>query len=531
MVAQTIEQVDLKGNPVPRLRTFRLGNGSFYPLVEEMCDEFGLTPYPWQEEVLKIIYSIDVEEDGSWDWANKIVCISSGRQIGKGRIAEIVELADIFLFGASYVSHTAQGANISATGFKKMRTLLHKYNRSAGDDRIWFNAVKGDGRQVVEFKQRESLKSVVGADKHILETYEAEQQEIKYLTRSNDKIQGDSLDCLVVDEAQHLTKESWEEISPTLSARPHSRALLIGNPPKKQEDEQFRRFRTMALQHIEDGTESPIAWIEFSADIDWDVNEPTTWVNAHPGIGYSVSLKDFISFKNAATDEESFKRSFLGMWDVDTSETVIPMQVWNRQVDADIAITGDLLIGCDFDFLRKNAAVTVAGKTDDGRVKVQVAMVDEGTTWVVDYISELIETYGVERVRGVVVDKFSGARDLEDEFAAADIRLTVTEWAQLVKACNEFEAGILNGSILHAGERPLTEAMQGAAWKTNPEGGGRRWDRRKASSPIYTLMAATLCVWAANEVSRTPKAIKRPRRPEKVERRQRRSARIISSRF
>lgn len=528
MVAQTLESIDIKGNRIPRLRTFRTGNSSFYPLVEELCEELGLTPYPWQEDVLKIVYAIDLEPDGSWDWANKFVCISSGRQPGKGRVAEIVELADIILFGASYVSHTSQSENNASTGHTKMLALLNKqYRKSGGDFR--FQPLKQP--LSFEFTERMSFKTTAGESPEVLETYQNEKQSIKYLVRSSDKIQGDSVDTLIVDEAQFMSTAAWEEISPTLAARPYSHALLIGNPPDNEQPLQFRKFREVALTHIENGTESPIAWIEFSATPDSDHNDPMTWASAHPGIGYSISLSDFQSFYDAKTSVESFKRSFLGMWDIDMSETVIPMQVWNRQVDADIAITGDLLIGCDFDFLRKNAAVTVAGKTDDGRVKVQVAMVDEGTTWVVDYINELIETYGVERVRGVVVDKFSGARDLEDEFAAADIRLTVTEWAQLVKACNEFEAGILNGSLLHAGERPLTEAMQGAAWKTNTEGGGRRWDRRKASSPIYTLMAATLCVWAANEVSRTPKAIKRPRRPEKVERRQRRSARIISSRF
>ena len=526
-----VNPLPLKGNPTPRIATYREGNGSFYDLVREMADEFGLTPFPWQEKVLKIIYAIDIAEDGSWDWANKIVCVSSGRQPGKGRLAEIVELADIFLFGASYISHTAQGANIANTGFKKMRTLLNAYNRTAGEDAILFNPIASDGRQVIRFTQRESLKNPHGVSQEVLDVYAAEQQEIKYLTRSSDKIQGDSLDTLVVDEAQHLTVESWEEIFPTLSARPNSRALLIGNPPKGQADDQFRRFRTLALKHIEEGTSAPIAWVEYSADAEWDVNDPVTWVNSHPGIGYAISMLDFIAFKESSTDEESFKRSFLGMWDIDTSETVIPMSLWNRQANADISITGPLFIGCDFDFLRKNAAVTVAGKTDDGRVKVQVAMVDEGTTWVVDYISELIETYGEDRVRGVVVDKFSGARDLEDDFAQSNIRLTITEWTQLVKACNEFEGGILNGSVLHAGERPLTEAMQGAAWKTNTEGGGRRWDRRKASSPLYTLMAATLSVWAANEFTRAPKLVKRPRRPERAEPLRRQRGRIISSRF
>src|SRR5699024_11811846 len=63
--------------------------------------------------------------------------------------------------------------------------------------------------------------------------------------RSSDlSLRGFSADCLLFDEAQVLTDETWAAVLPTTSARPNPQLWLTGTPPLDDHDgEVFTRFR------------------------------------------------------------------------------------------------------------------------------------------------------------------------------------------------------------------------------------------------------------------------------------------------
>lgn len=525
---------DLKGSITPRYSIYKEGNSSFYPAVKDLCDRLGLTPYPWQEEVLKAIYAITVSKDSDgvqhWDWANRIVCISTGRQPGKGRIAEIVELADIHLFGASTVLHTAQGQTNARVAFKKLKVLVDAFNKVAGEDQVKIGLDSTPGKEVFRFPVRMSHKKLPkDADPALKRQFASEAQEIKYIVRTSDKMLGNSVDTLVIDEAQLLKKRDWSEVLPTLAARPNSHSLLIGNPPQPgSTPEQFHHYRELALKAIAADDTSSVAWFEWSAETEDDPADPMTWAKAHPGLGYSITPAMFQEQYDSAVSLADFQLSFLGMWDAGSAgDLVIPMDVWRRQIDTStpFADTG-ICVGIDIDYLGKHGTISIAGQLTNGNYRVSVYRSGEGTDWIVSTVEELVEQ---TKVTSVVADMKSRVADMKQEFENANIRLTLTDYSQLIAACDVFEAGILGGWLHHGDDLPLTLGMQGATWKTNPEGGQRRWDRKKSSSPIHSLMASTLAAWGGRMEETAPREVL-PAKPKVNRRSAERRKRILIAR-
>lgn len=530
----SVQLSDLKGSTTPRYAIYKKGNASFYPAVKKECDRLGLTPYPWQEKVLEAIYAINVFKDENgvqqWDWANKVVCISTGRQPGKGRVAEITELMDIHLFGASTVLHTAQGQTNSSQAFKKMKTLMTAYNSAAGEDRVKVGWDSTQGKELFKFPVRQSRKKLPkDADPALIRQLASEPQEIRYIVRTSDKMLGNSVDLLVADEAQLLKKRDWAEVSPTLAARPHSHALMIGNPPQPGSvPEQFHSYREIALKAIAADGDAPIAWFEWSADPEDDPADPLTWAKAHPGLGYSIPYSEFKNQHELSDSLADFQLSFLGMWDAGAAgDLVIPMDIWRRQIDTStpFADTG-ICVGIDIDYLGKHATVSISGQLQTGDYRVSVYRSGEGTDWIVPTVEELVEQ---TKVTSVVADSKSRVADMKNEFENADIRLTLTDYPQLIAACDLFEAGILGGWLHHGDDLPLTLGMQGATWKTNPEGGQRRWDRKKSSSPIHSLMASTLAAWGGRMEEIAPREVL-PAKPKVNRRSAERRKRILIAR-
>src|SRR5699024_7506843 len=143
--------------------------------------------------------------------------------------------------------------------------------------------------------------------------------------RSSDlSLRGFSADCLLFDEAQVLTDETWAAVLPTTSARPNPQLWLTGTPPLDDHDgEVFTRFRKAAL----DAADKSLCWMEWSAEHGDDLDDPAVWAKANPGLGIRIR-EDAISSERASMSDDTFQRERLGIWNRVENQGVIPVESW-----------------------------------------------------------------------------------------------------------------------------------------------------------------------------------------------------------
>jgi hypothetical protein len=118
------------------------------------------------------------------------------------------------------------------------------------------------------------------------------------------------LDCLLLDEAQILGSAAWSSILPTMSARENPQAWLLGTPPTPQDDgEVFARLRQRGIE----GKDARLAYLEWSAEEDDDLDDKATWAKANPAFGTRIQV-DAIEAERSAMTDDQFAMERLGMW-------------------------------------------------------------------------------------------------------------------------------------------------------------------------------------------------------------------------
>jgi hypothetical protein len=139
---------------------------------------------------------------------------------------------------------------------------------------------------------------------------------------------------------------------------------------------------------------------------------------------------------------------------------------------------------------RQHAAVVAAGRTEDGRILVDLAPFYGHPR---DAVARIAELYLTHDPVAVVVDPRSQAGTLLRPLAEAGVLVREPSTAEVVAAHGEFLDLVNDGRLAHLEQPPLTSAVQAA--QQRPLAGAQAWERRVIvdQSP---LVAATLACWA-----------------------------------
>jgi len=461
------------GLAVPRIRHVPRVRANNWEDVSDLASSYGLELYPWQENVLE--GALGERSDG--DWAAKHVGLSVPRQNGKGAVLEALELAGLLLFGEKLIVHSAHEVRTAQVGFRRILSYFENF-----DDLR--KKVSGIGKAVA----REYIRLNTG-------------QELKFVTRSKSAIRGFSADRLLLDEGQILTDEAWEAILYTVSARPNHQIWLVGTPPLSiEEGVVFDRMRNRGIE----GKDHQMAWFEWSADANCDLDDPQSWAQANPALGLSIT-HDTILTERAAASDEGFARERLGMWADITSHRVISADSWSRCADANLRDAGgEVSVALDVSPDRSTATIASASWTVDGLPYVDVVESRRGEPeWGIARFVELCDRHDV---RAVVVDGASAAFSLADPLRQRGVTVTVTTARQMAAAFGGFFDAVMDGQVRHL-DQPILNSALAVARKRQIGDSGFGWSRKDSESDITAVTAATLALWGltSSEVAEKPR--------------------------
>lgn len=443
-----------------------------WPRVVAQCAEMGVTFDLWQHGIGQI--ALGKRADGKYAATVGGVVLSIPRQVGKTFLVGMIVIALCILHPGFTVLWTAHRTRTTSKTFDSMQGMVRR-------KKIWLHVLavrRSNGEQEIRFRNGSVI--MFGA-------------------REQGFGRGfDEVDIEVFDEAQILTASALEDmVAATNQSRHEAGALLffMGTPPRpKDPGEEFANRRSKALS----GKNPNIAYVEFSADTGADPDDRKQWAKANPSYPVRTPDESMERLRENLTDDESFAREALGIWDPVSTTRVIDEDSWSLVADPASMAIERLTLAIDVPPERSVASVALAGLRPDGRWHVELDDERKGVDWVIPWVKERAAK---NRLHAVVVDELSGlVEKRRDRYFLVGTKIAVTlaaaEGRDMAIACAKFYDSVIDQSLRHTDQPQMNVALS-VARKRTISGGGWAWNRKDAASDITPIVAATLALWGA----------------------------------
>lgn len=442
-----------------------------WPRVEAKCAEIGVTFDGWQHGVGTL--ALGKRRDGKYAATVGGVVLSIPRQVGKTFLVGMILIALCLLNPGLTVLWTAHRTRTATKTFQTMQGMVRRKkirpHLAAGRSE---GIRTSNGEQEIRFRNGSVI--MFGA-------------------REQGFGRGfDAVDVEVFDEAQILSEKALEDMVPAANqSSQESGALLffMGTPPRPNDPgDEFTNRRLKALS----GKAPNMVYVEFSADPEADPDDREQWAKANPSFPFRTPVESMERMREQLTDDDSFRREALGIWDAVGSHRVIDAESWATVADPASMAVERLALGIDVAPDRSVASVALAGERYDGLWHVELDEHRAGTGWIVPWVKARCER---NNIRAVVVDGVSPAASLLDDFARERIKVTVTGAADMANACGQFYDGVMDARLHHT-DQPQVNVSLSAAGK-RALGDRWAWNRKSAASDITPVVAETLALWGA----------------------------------
>ena len=442
-----------------------------WPRIVAKCGEMGVAFDSWQHGVGSI--ALGKRKDGKYAATVGGVVLSIPRQVGKTFLVGMIIIALCILFPGFKVLWTAHRTRTSSMTFTSMQGMVKK-------KKIWphIRAIRtANGEQEIHFTNGSVI--MFGA-------------------REQGFGRGfDQVDAEVFDEAQILTEKALEDMIPAANASTQEAGALLffmGTPPRPTDPgEEFSNRRSKALS----GRSKDMVYVELSADPDADPDDMEQVAKANPSFPHRTPVESIQRMRENLTDDDSFKREALGIWDAEDSKRVIDEASWNAVADPASMAIERLSLAIDVPPDRSIASVALAGQRADGRWHVELDDSRKGVDWVIPWVKARAAK---NRLHAVVVDEMSGLteeRRGKHYLTGTDVVVTLAaaEGRHMSIACAKFFDGVIDRSVMHTDQPQVNVALSLA--RKRPLAGGWAWNRKDAASDITPIVAETLALWGA----------------------------------
>jgi phage terminase large subunit-like protein len=423
----------------PPLRPLTRKTSRGYEVID-FANTFGFPLLPWQEWA--VIHALEILPDGSYRFRNILILVA--RQNGKSQLARVLTIWRMYMDGASRILGTAQDVALA---------------------RDQWNQVQQAIKEVPELARELGKVRNVNGD----ENFEAAgcRYLIKALNRGAGR--GGSNDMLLIDELREQRSwEGWAAVSKTTMARPNAQSLLMSNAG---DDE------SVVLNGLHDaaisGTDPSICLLEWSAPDDCDLDDETAWAQANPGLGYTVSHAAIRSAK--ATDPPGIFRTEVLCQRVSKLDTAVDMGAWRDCADpaGDMDALRSRVVACfDVSPDEKHCCLVVAGKADDGRVRIEAAGQWTTTEAARFALPDLLKRISPQATGWYPVGPGAALAPI----MRAQKGSVELNGSKVTEACQGLADLVKGRRIIHPGD-PLLDAHIGGAERL-PSGDGWRFTRR-----------------------------------------------------
>lgn len=426
----------------------------------------GTPPLPWQRFVLDVAMEVDPLSGLP---AYREVVFTTPRQSGKSSL--ILAAALYRMIVAAYETNRPQRVAYSAqTGFDARRKLLEDWIPTLERSIVW-DLVTG-------------VRRAAGSEGVTIRGGSVLQPIASTATAGH----GRTVDLGIIDEAFSDADDRREQaLIPAMITVP-SAQLLVTSTAGTDAALYFRRKVDNGRAAVEAGVDRGIAYFEWSAADDVDLDDEAGWREFMPALGRTQAIEAVRHAKLTMLPDE-FARAFGNRW-TRSDSAIIPWASWLACRDVQAVPAGVLHFGVDVNPERTGSALVVAST---GRpMAVEVLRAESGVSWLLGALEALYDRHGGATF---VLDGAGPAGPLVPELERAGLPLHVASPGEMARAAMAFLDRVVNIDLAVRPSAALDDAV--AAARKRIRGDSFTWARRDTTADISPLVAASLATYSA----------------------------------
>ncbi|MDO4919936.1 hypothetical protein [Kocuria sp.] len=480
----------VQGTQSPRVSMAPVGEWSESEDCADLAAQYGLTPDPWQRNVLDAWMRRGADDR----WAAGRWGVAVPRQNGKNGLVEMVELYFMVILGLR-VLHTAHEVKTARKAFLRILSFFENERqypelaamvkgsprKTNGQEAIFLHA-PGCGRG-------ENCGCKGGGS-------------VEFIARSKSSGRGFTVDVLICDEAQEYGDDAQAALLPTISSAPSGDPLqiLLGTPPGPGMDGTvFTRLREGGLSEA-----TRTAWCEWSCKPGVEVGDRAEWFASNPSLGIRLNLST-VEDEFGAMSPETFARERLGVWDTGANGSAAFNFTQWQSLTGEPPADAVRVFGVKFSADGSHVSLAGCMKPKEGPLFVEgIASrpMSEGTQWLVDFL--------VERkadTAQIVIDGRSGVGFLVEALREAGVgkRVLLTPTVgEVVTAHTMFDQAITEATLTHSGQALLGDEIRDVTRRPIGTLGGFGWAAMTTGGSVGLVDAVTLAHWGARTTKRKP---------------------------
>jgi hypothetical protein len=446
---------------MPRFARRRRERSTWGDRLYRVSEQLGTPLMPWQQFVANVGLEYDVLPSGLKVPAYREVVVTIPRQNGKTTLVLSWEIDRCLMWGKPQrVAYTAQ------TGLDARKKVLEDQlpviERSSLESAI-DNVRRAQGSEGLDFRGGSQLDVLASTDS---------------------AGHGRTLDLGVIDEAFKDVDDRREgAMLPAMTTRHDAQLLVVstmGTDASNYLNRKVDAGRNMALR---DDEHAEIAYFEWAAEVDADIDDPRTWQSCMPAYGITVTDRA-IRHARETMSEGEFRRAFLNQRTA-TDDRIIRGDVFDR-VCGDVVPDGRIVVAIDCNPERTASSIAIA----DELGRCEIVDHNEGTAWLLRQAAEKARRWGAP----VAYDPAGPAGVFGDDLAKQGIKTIPIAGRDLAHACSFFFDAVAAQTIQIRTHAALHAAV--AAAKKRTSGDAWVWARREAAD-LSPLVAVTIAHFAA----------------------------------
>jgi phage terminase large subunit-like protein len=438
--------------------------------VAALAKQLGIPLMPWQRQVFDV--ALEVDDDGRYVYREVIVTVP--RQAGKSTALLLLMAHRCLTQPGARVVYTAQNRTDARKKWEDDHLPVLQSSPLASQFRVRLQ----NGQEAIRWRNG-SLWTI---------------------TSTTEKAgHGMTLDLPVLDEAFAQVDNRMEQaFKPAMATRTNAQFWVTstaGTEDSHYLNAKVEQGRELVRADVNTG----VAYFEWSADPDADLDDPASWWGFHPALGHTIG-EDVIATDKLSMSSMEWRRAYANLrTSKHVTDEIIPTDAWLAAEDPRSAATGPVAFAVDVTPDRAYTSICVAGHRADGRAHVEVAAHERGVSWAAKWLAERLKVWPNV---GLVLDPSGPAGTLIPELQALGVESSLTRARDMAQACGAFHDAVVEDRLRHIGQPELSGAVSGA--RRRPLGDAWAWARRDTSVDLAPLVGVTLALWKLSQPAEAP---------------------------
>ena len=457
-----------RGSTKPRVHTPLLKGKTRGDEVIEFAKKLGQPLMPWQELIVKDMFSVGKDEK----FIRRTGLLLVARQSGKSHLGRIMCLAHLFLFKSPRVLIASSNRAMALVSFREMAYMIEAHE--------FLNC------QVKAIRYANGTESI-----ELLPEFGGGRLDVVAATRDGSR--GRTSHFTWGDELREWSDEAFTAITPTTRAT-DGQTFWTSNA-----GDAFSLPLNNLVDRSKENPPKTFGYYEYSAPnmLKIDTNSKAFWegvAQANPALGIMVS-REAIEESLSTSTHDAIMTELLCLW-VSSLQSPFPPGSLEECGDNDLVMSPGAYTVFGFDVSpSKRMATLCAGQIlPDGRIGVGILHKWSNDIAVNDLeIAAGIKGYAdIWRPRQIMFDKYA-TQSIADRLANAGQVVEDCSSQNFYQACGDLLDAIVSKRMVHNGQRDFLEQFDNVAAKVSDS--AWRIVKRRSAGDISAPISISMIIW------------------------------------